>query len=824
MNRIALFLFVFFILSANSWAQYLISGTVTDETDKPMPGVNVIVEGTFDGTITDASGKYQMKLKKRGNYSMVFSFVGYEKQKVSLDLTKENITINVKMKPSVVMTGEVIVSAIRATKEMPVTYSELDKKEIRKMDYGKDMPYIMDQTPNVVVTSDAGAGVGYTAFRIRGTDMTRINVTINGIPLNDAESQGVYFVDIPDLAASVDKIQIQRGVGTSTNGTASFGASVNFNTLDYQPEAGAVVDNSYGSFNTWKNSVSLSTGLLPGNFAFSGRLSRVSSDGFIDRATSNLKSYYLSGGYYGEKFSMKFITFAGYEKTYQAWYGVPKVRLEDDMEGMQQLVMMAGWSEPEAENLYNSNSRTFNKYIYDNQTDNYYQGHYQLHYSQEFSKQFNLNAALHYTRGKGYYESYEYDEKFTDYGLSFDQIVVNADTVTKTDLINQKWLDNYFYGVVFSGNYDFGRARLTLGGGYNYYDGGHYGKVIWTEYNNGIEPDHEWYNNTGTKGDLNIFLKGMYNISHNVGLFGDVQYRNVNIDMKGTHDDLSDITQSYLFNFVNPKLGLNWTFAEKHRMFASFGISNREPTRNDFRDAPADRKPKPERLYDYELGYTFRTNRVTVDANLFYMDYSDQLVLTGEINNVGSPIMVNVPDSYRKGIELSGNFVLRSNINWGLNVSYSSNKIENFTEYVDNWSYWDDPENEPYQIVTDLGLTDISFSPDVVAASNLAWKPVPDVTLAFISKYVGKQYIDNTSSEERKLDPWFVNDFTANYDFKIRNIGSFSLNLLVSNVFNEEYESNAWVYQYYYAGQHDVMDGYFPQAGTNFLLRLVMRF
>jgi iron complex outermembrane receptor protein len=789
-----------------------------------MPGVNVVVQDTYQGTITDVSGHYELKLKKKGKYSLVFSFVGYEKQIVPVKLDRSEVAVNVTMEPSVVMADEVVISAIRATEETPVTYSEIDAEEIKEMNMGKDMPYMFEATPNVVVNSDAGAGVGYTSFRIRGTDMTRINVTVNGIPLNDAESQGVFFVDMPDFAASVDKIQIQRGVGTSTNGTASFGASVNFSTLNEEHQASAVVDNSYGSFNTWKNSVAFSTGLLAERFAFNVRLSRISSDGFIDRATSDLKSYYLSGGYYGKTFSIKFITFAGNEKTYQAWNGVPKVKLENDIEGMHKLVVMDGWSEEEAENLFNSDARTFNRYLYKNQTDNYKQSHYQLHYSHELGDHFDISSALHYTRGKGYYESYKYDKKFSDYGLGFDMINVNGDEITSTDLIEQKWLDNNFYGVVFSGGYHAARLQLTLGGGYNYYDGDHFGEIKWMEYNNGVPADYEWYRNVGIKSDFNIFLKANYNISEDVNLFGDVQYRNVNIDMSGIHDALNDITQQHLFNFVNPKAGINWNLSDKHRVFASFAMAQREPTRSDFRDAPADRRPKEEILYDYEFGYSFKSNRVSVDANLFYMDYKDQLVLTGEINNVGSPIMVNVPESYRKGIELSGTFVLRPNINWGLNVSLSSNKINDFTEYVDNWSYWDDPDNEDYQIVTHLGRTDIAFSPDVVAGSRLGWKPVSDVTLTLISKYVGKQYIDNTSSEERKLDPWFVNDFMANYDFNVRNVGNFGLSLLVNNIFNEKYETNAWVYQYYYAGEHDVLDGYFPQAGTNVMVRLVMNF
>jgi len=824
MKRIAFFTVLFFVFSAFIHGQSVVKGKLLDELGKPMVGVSVAVDGSYIGTISDNSGEYELSLKNEGDYSLVFSFMGYEKKVVPVKVKGSQVTIDVKMETSVIMENEVIVSAIRAQKKTPVTYAEMKETEIKEVNYGEDMPYIINQLPGVVVTSDAGAGVGYSAFRIRGADISRINVTVNGIPLNDSESQGVFFVNMPDFAASVEKIQVQRGVGTSTNGTASFGASVNFSTLNDKPEASALIDNSYGSYNTWKNSVSLSTGLLPGNFAFDARLSRISSDGFIDRATSDMKSYYLTGGYYGEKFSIKFITFSGKEKTYQAWYGVPKVKLEGDVKGMEKLVMMGGWSDEEAENLYTANSRTFNKYLYNNQTDNYGQSHYQLHYSHTINNNFNINAALHYTKGKGYYESYKYDRKFGDYNFGFDQINVNGEAVTKTDLIQQKWLDNDFYGVTFSGNYFFNRAQITLGGAYNSYDGDHYGEVIWTEVNNGIPPGFEWYRNNGKKSDFNTFVKALYSISDNVSLFGDVQYRNVNIDMSGLHDDLSDLTQSYTFNFVNPKGGINWNIAEQHRIFASFAMAQREPTRNDFRDAPDNRKPKEEVLYDYELGYRWRTNRILIDANMFFMDYKDQLVLTGEINNVGSAIMVNVPESYRKGIEVSGTFVLRSNINWSMNASFSTNKINNFTQYVDNWSYWDDPDNEPYQMVSHLGRTDIAYSPDVTAASRLAWKPAKGLTLSLLSKYVGEQYIDNSSNEDRKLDAWFVNDIMVGYGFVIKKVGSFDLGLKVNNIFNEEYESNAWVYQYYYNGKHDVMDGYFPQAGTNVMVRLAMRF
>ncbi len=813
------FLMLVSLLTTGALAQTTINGNVRDENGFPLVGVNVIVKNTYYGTISNSNGEFSI-VTKADQPTLVFSYIGYET--VEQKTTDHNIKVT--LKPSAVMTSEVTVSAIRASKEMPVAYSEMTSEEIQERNFGQDLPFLLDQMPSVVTNSDAGAGVGYTSFRIRGTDITRINVTVNGIPLNDSESQGVFWVNMPDFAASVDKVQVQRGVGTSTNGAASFGASVNLNTLNSSPKAMAFIDNSYGSYNTMKNSVAVSTGLLQNNLAFDVRLSRINTDGFIDRATSELKSYYLSGGYYGEKTTLKFITFSGQEKTYQAWNGVPKVKLENDLAGMENLVMMDGWTEAEAQNLYTSDARTFNKYLYENQTDNYEQNHYQLHFTHALNSKLNLAAALHYTKGEGYYESYKNSRKFKNYNVGFESIEINGETIKKTDLIQRKWLDNDFYGATFSGTYNTDGLELIVGGAYNEYDGDHYGNVIWSEYNNAIPHNHQWYLNNGKKKDFNSFVKATFDIRDNIQLYGDVQYRNVDYTMSGTHDDNRDLTQDYTFGFVNPKLGISWNINHKQRVFASFAMAQREPSRSDFRDAPANRKPTPETLFDWELGYELKYDKAFLNLNAYYMMYKDQLVLTGEINDVGTAMMVNVPESYRTGIEIQGGIVLRSNLNCTANATLSANKIKNYTEYVDNWSYWDAPETEPYQYITELGETDIAFSPNITAASRFNWMPAKGLTLSLLSKYVGEQFIDNTSNDERKLDAWFVNDFLANYDFTIPSVGEFNLGLKVNNLLNEEYESNAWVYRYYYAGQHDVLDGYYPQAGINFMVRLGLRF
>jgi len=687
------------------------------------------------------------------------------------------------------MEEEVIIKSTRAAKNSPATLSNIDKKQISINNSGKDMPYIMSLSPSVVVTSDAGAGVGYTSMRIRGTDLTRINVTVNGIPYNDPESSGVFWVNLPDFASSVDNIQIQRGVGTSSNGAAAFGASINIQTQTLNPEAYSEVSSSYGSFNTFKNNVKMGTGLINGKFAFDARLSKITSDGYIDRASSDLKSFFVSGSYFGEHSILKINIFSGKEKTYQSWGGVPKDSL--------------------------STNRTFNPYTYDNETDNYQQDHYQIIYSNQISKNLNFNAALHYTHGEGYYEQYKEDKDFEDYAIA-PAIIMN-DTIFSTDLIQQKWLKNDFYGTTYSIDYNNEKINVILGGAYNEYDGDHYGNIIWAQYAPHINKDHQWYFNNGLKKDFNIYGKVNYQLNNIYSFYGDVQYRNINYDINGTHDDLNNLLISKSFNFINPKTGLFAKFNDHHKAYISFAVSNREPSRSNFRDADTDNTPTTETLFDYETGYTYQTQNAQLSANIYYMKYDDQLVLTGKINNVGSPIMTNVKDSYRVGIELSGGVRILNNLSWDANITYSQNKIIDFTEYVDDW-------NTGRQVSNYLGKTDISFSPNIISGSQIKYEPIKNLNIALISKYVSDQYIDNTSNDKNKLDAYFTNDIHINYSLKYGWFKSIVLNLAINNIFSEEYETNAWIYQYYYNNERGNMNGYFPQAGINLMTGITLKF
>ncbi len=790
MKKIVIKLLFIAAMPLMAFSQFSISGKVVDkETKEPLQGAHIIIENTFKSTTSNNSGYFFIKNLKKGNYSIKVSFIGYKTIIKKIKLEK-NSELNFEMVSSPILEDEVIITATRAPEKSPTTFKNVSKKEIRDVNLGQDLPFLIETTPSTVVTSDAGAGIGYTSIRIRGTDMTRINVTINGIPLNDPESHGVFWVDMPDFASSIDNIQIQRGVGTSTNGAAAFGASINIQTLKLNPEPYAEINSSAGSFNTFKNNFTFGTGLIKGKFSFDGRVSKITSDGYIDRAFSDLKSFFVSGAYYGEKSILKLNVFSGKEKTYQAWMGVPKDSLKTN--------------------------RTYNPYTYNNETDNYQQDHYQLIYSKEINKNLYLNAALHYTHGKGYYEQYKENRKFMDYLL--DTLFIGGDTISRTNLVQQKWLDNDFYGFTYSLNYKEKNTDLILGGAWNKYNGDHFGKVIWAQFASNGSINHQWYYNIGEKTDFNIFGKINYNLNNKFNFYGDVQYRRIYYSIDGDHDDLRDITQEHKFNFLNPKAGLYFDINENHSTYFSFAVSNREPSRSDYRDSDEDHTPTGEILYDYEIGYNFKSLNFAVDANIYYMNYKDQLILTGEINNVGDPIMTNVPESYRAGIELAVSAKILQNLKWDINATFSRNKIKDFTAYIDNWS-------PPYeQITDDLGETNLSFSPDIIAGSIISYKPVNNLNISFISKYVSRQYIDNTSNKYRSLDPYFVNNLIINYSFKTKFIKEIGFQLMINNIFNEEYETNAWVYRYYYESNEYMMDGYFPQAGINFLAGINLKF
>ncbi len=794
-----------------SFAQFSVSGKVTDESGEELVGANLVLSGSYKGTSSNEDGTYQFKNVKAGAYILKVSYMGFETKSLSLQV-KGDTRQNVELDPLHIMAEEVLVSATRAGDKTPVAKTTVDRSTIESRNMGQDIPYLLTMTPSYVATSDAGAGIGYTNFRIRGTDLNRINVTVNGIPMNDAESHGTFFVDIPDLAGSIENIQVQRGVGTSTNGAAAFGATINLQTSTLNSEAYAEYRTSAGSFNTLKNSVAAGTGLINDHFTFDVRLSKVNSDGFVDRASANLKSFFTSAGYYSENTILKVNVFSGFEETYQAWNGVPSVRLNNDLEGMQRYEDHWLYSPEQTEEMINSDSRTYNFYTYENEVDHYQQDHYQLHFSHQFNEYLNLNAALHYTYGRGYYEGYKSGEEYADYQMTAPE------GIEATDLVTRKWLDNDFYGTTFSLNYDKNRSTFTFGGGYNTYDGDHFGQVIWAQYMGENEKDHEWYRGTGVKKDFNVFGKYNYQLSEAVSLYADLQYRNIDYHIDGIDDDLRDLTQSHQFNFFNPKFGIFYRPNDSQEAYLSYARANREPNRSNFVDVdPGEKLPVAESLNDFEAGYTYRTSNFLLGANLYYMDYQDQLIQTGELNDVGSALMMNVDESYRAGIELTGGLKLTRSLSWDANATFSQNRIKNFTEYVDNW---DTGEQDAFE----LGKTDLAFSPNVIVNSQWKFTPAKGFNISLLSNYVSDQYIDNTSSEDRKLDAWLVNNLKLEYAWKMKLFKEVKLHVMVNNLFDAEYESNAWVYSYQLGGDRYKMDGYFPQAGTHFFVGIDFKF
>ncbi len=801
-----------------SFGQLSISGVVKNGAGEILPGANVILNDNYRGTATGHDGRFHFTRLKAGSYELQVSFIGYTKKEILVQANKA-VDLEIILDRSGILTEEVLVEATRAGDRTPVAKTTVDKAALEERNMGQDVPYLLTMTPSFVASSDAGAGVGYTNFRIRGTDLNRINVTINGIPMNDAESHGTWFVDMPDLSESTDNIQIQRGVGTSTNGAAAFGASLNLQTSTLIEKPYAQYKTSAGSFGTRKNTVSAGSGLINDRLSVDVRLSKISSDGFADRAASDLKSFFISAGYFSEKTILKANVFSGFEETYQAWNGVPSVKLDNDTEGMKRYLDHWLWSSSsERENqlryeqMTESDARTYNLYTYDHEIDHYRQDYYQLHFSHAFNPSLHLNASLFLTKGKGYYENFEYDEDYADYTMTapYEGAV--------TDLVKQKWLDNDLYGAVLSLQHETENSSLTFGGGYNTYDGAHFGKVIWAAHYGDNDINHKWYRGTGLKKDFNIYGKYLCQLTEAVSLYADLQYRRIDYDIEGIDDDLRDVTQSHNYNFFNPKAGIYYRPDPFQEAYLSYGRANREPTRSNFIDADPDGKqPVSETLNDFEGGYTYKNPKFLLGANIYYMRYQDQLILTGEINDVGSPVMVNTDNSYRAGIELSGGLKIGNSLSWDVHATFSRNKIKNFTEYVDNW-------DTGGQSAFDLGKTDLAFSPEVIINSLISFKPHQALNISMLSNYVSDQYIDNTSSNDRKLNAWFVNNLKVDYQLKNLLFEEIKLHLMVNNLFDGEYESNAWVYSYLYGGGRYKMDGYFPQAGIHFLAGMTIQF
>lgn len=804
----AAFLFTLPLLFTTEIQAQTISGTVLDAQSKePLAGAAVRQMGTSRGVVTQDDGSFELSLSENGERALLITYLGYKDLEV--DVSNKTRMSELFMFPETYIGDDVFVSATRADETSPITYTNVEREEIEQRNLGQDIPYLLQNTPSVTTTSDAGAGIGYTGIRIRGVDPARINVTINGIPVNDAESHGVFWVNLPDLSSSTENIQIQRGVGTSTNGAAAFGGTVNLQTSSSRVEPFGEINTGVGSFNTRKYNVKLGSGLMENGWQFEGRLSKIDSDGFIDRASSDLDSYFLSAARHGERSLLRADVFSGRERTYQAWYGIEESVLEND--------------------------RTFNEAgtekggePYEDQVDNYQQNYYQLHYSYKLTDQWNANISAFYTKGSGYYEEYKADEDLADYDIE----PLLPSTPTESDLVRRRWLDNDFYGTIFSTKFTPNDTwNLTLGGGYNYYDGAHFGEVIWARYAGDSEIEDRYYDNDGIKKDFNLYGKLQYELTENLNSYVDLQVRGVNYEFLGNgfvrsagssvRDSLVALQQTDDLRFFNPKFGFVYSLPESQRLYASFAIGNKEPTRDEYVDSSPESRPDPERLYNVEAGYRGDFSHYYIGANVYGMFYRDQLVPTGAINDVGEIVRENVPESYRVGLELQGGVSLSQHLSLSANATFSQNKITEYTQFTDqydaNWNYLGQQE-------TVYEDTDIAFSPSVITNAIIGYQ-TGRLNAELISKYVSRQYLDNTQTESRSIDPYFVNDLRLSYSLdEIALLEGVTATLQVNNLFNHEYETNGYTFGWLQAGEPVNFNYYYPQAGTNFLFQLTWSF
>lgn len=705
---------------------------------------------------------------------------------------------------------EVQVVATRATNTTPIAHTDVTKEEIQNRNYGQDIPFILSSTPSVLTTSDAGNGIGYTTIRVRGTDGTRINITSNGIPMNDAESCTLFWVNIPDFASSLKGIQIQRGAGTSTNGSGAFGASIDMETEISGLKPLAEVNISYGSYNTQKETIKLGTGVLGKHWYFDGRLSNIMSDGYRERASADLKSYFLQGTYLSSRTTLKFITFGGQEKSYHAWDGLDKETLGNNRK-----------YNPNGE-IKDDNGNVIG--FYDNQIDKYKQTHYQLHLKQIISSAWRANLGLHYTDGHGYYEEYKNKRNLIEYGIEGD----------KSDLVRRKIVSSDFGGVVFSFENSSDKFTTVIGGGYNQYVNNHSGRVIWVKESVGVAPNHQYYKNQSNKYDGNIYAKTTWSIGKGVAIYADLQYRFVRYTIDGVSDKwdwrvdqgkLQDLSVDDKFNFFNPKAGINWNINSKNRVYASVAVAHKEPTRNNYTDNLQNQTPKAERLIDYEAGYTFQNDIFNFGANFYFMEYKDQLVLNGQVNEIGEMVSENVEKSYRTGIELSAGAKITNWLYWNANATLSSNKIKGYTEYLSNVNLdWEEIYNSDGTLSQTTQYKDkstIAFSPATIFNNSFSVNH-KGLNVSLNTQYVSKQYLNNGEHEDCILDDYCVNNLNINYTIHPKGIKSIKFGVAIYNLFDTKYETNG------YASGYAVYDGaklsyisnyaaYYPAAGINAL-------
>ncbi len=792
MKKITIFLFLFVSTLANAQS-FTLSGKVVNENNDYLPGATILVEEMKKGTSTDFDGQFSLSLPK-GKYTIQISFIGYKSVSKEISLTK-NDAIEFVLLPNSTVLEEVLVSAVRVKSNSPVTHSNLSKKEISKRNLGQDIPILLNYLPSVTTSSDAGAGIGYTYIRVRGSDGSRVNVTVNGIPYNDAESQGSFWVNMGDFASSTESLQLQRGVGTSTNGAGAFGASLNILTDAISEEAGGEISNSFGSFGTRKHTTKFTTGKINEHFEFAGRLSNVHSDGYVDRAFTDLKSYFLQGSFTDENTLIKALAFGGKEYTYQAWSGLDAAQLKED--------------------------RKQNPYTYDNETDNYQQDHYQLHWNEKLNDNWSTNIGLNYTRGKGYFEQFKGEESAADFNNLIEE---------DSDVVVRRWLDNHFYVANFNATYKNDGLEIIGGMSYSNYTNDHFGEVIWgSDLSEGTSIRDQYYFSDAKKTDFSSFIKTTYKVTDQLTAFVDLQGRFVTYKTKGLTSDRDAINVDANFNFFNPKLGLTYALNNTNSFYASYAKANREPNRNDFEAGTT----QHESLDDYELGWRLKNENIKLSTNVYYMNYRNQLVLTGALNDVGSPIRATSGKSYRLGLEIDADIRINDQFSIRPNVAISSNKNVDFNANING-------------DLVNLGNTPISNSPDVIAGNAFVFQPLKNLQFSLLSKYVGEQYMGNLggvianepaviyneiSTNNEKLKSYFTSDFNVVYEVKTTKIfKAIVFSALINNIFNTKYVDRGYYYTYddtwSDAGATTTLDGagYYPQATRNFLVGVTLKF
>ncbi|MFY9241507.1 MAG: TonB-dependent receptor [Polaribacter sp.] len=784
MKKISIFLFLFVSTLANAQS-FSVKGTVYDQNKNPLEGASVTIIDSKIGSITNSEGQYEIKLST-GEYYLEAKYLGYENQMQGITILNKNVSeINFYLQPKSTVLEEVLVSAVRVNADVPVTFSNLSKKEIAKRNLGQDIPILLNYLPSVISSSDAGAGVGYTYMSVRGSNNERINVTVNGIPYNDAESHGTFWVNLGDFASSTENLQLQRGVGTSTNGSGAFGASLNILTDAVSEEAYGEISNSFGSFGTRKHTVKFSSGKLNNHIEIAGRLSNIYSDGYVDRAFADLKSYYLQGSYTDENTLIKAITFGGKERTYQSWFGLTADELAAD--------------------------RRQNPYTYDNEVDDYNQNHYQLHWNEKLNENWSTTLGLNYTKGSGFFEQFKAGED----AAAFNNLIVDG-----SDVIVRRWLDNDFYVVNFNTNYKTEKINLITGISYSNYTGDHFGEVIW---GSDLAPNanirDRYYFSDATKNDFSLFAKATFSITEKLSGYADLQGRFVDYKTAGITNDIVPINVDANFNFFNPKFGFTYKINQNNNLYTSFAVANREPNRNDFENGVS----TPETLNDLEFGWRLNNGNIKLNTNIYYMDYKNQLVLTGALDDVGQPVRTTSGNSYRLGLEIDADIRLSDKFSVKPNAAFSSNKNSDF--FITR-----DGNQNPQP----LGNTDISFSPNVIVGNMLIFNPLDNLQFTFLSKYVGQQFMSNFSSAISTNDvlaSYFTSDLNIVYQINPSKIfKSITISALINNIFNAEYVDRGYYFTYdddfSIPGTVNTVDGagYYPQATRNFLIGATLRF